>query len=300
MISQLLFYDPPSRAPRYFQVVFLAFHTLIVRQRKIPSDRPAIIATLSGQSRTIPVPEGGRWGSEDRRNSVNGEVGVLSPMFADNNVIDPATIHWISQLENILTQSYTEQSYYDFKQGFLVLDGSNRFDDENFEKILKTCVGIANVRRDARGYVVVGVADKSTTANRVETLFGVGARPFERFYITGVEQEATALEKTLDQFFQLIVEKVRNSSLSSDLKGYVARNMKAVRYYDKTVYIFDVQSQNDPSSYDDRYYERNGAQLIELSGQDIVRLVKRFVGRFTDLKGNGLDGQSLAETQKSS
>ena len=275
--TQLLFNDPPSRAPRYFQVVFLAFYELIVRQRKIPKDRVGIVALLSGRSRMIPVPEGGRWGSDDRRNSVNGEVGVLSPMFVDNTVIDPATIHWISQLENILTQSYTEQSYYDFKQGFIVLDETNQFDEDNFEKILKTCVGIANIRPGARGYVLVGVADKVSTANRVEALFGISARPFERFFIIGVEHEATTLGKTLEQFFQVIVDKVTNSLVSSDLKGYIARNIKAVRYYDKTIYIFDTQSQQEPSSYDGRYYDRNGAQLVELTGQDIIRLARRFV-----------------------
>lgn len=50
---------------------------------------------------------------------------------------DPARVRWITQMENILTQSYTEQGAYDFKQGFLRLDGKNTFDDVSFDKILR-------------------------------------------------------------------------------------------------------------------------------------------------------------------
>jgi hypothetical protein len=275
--SQLLFDGPVARSPRYFQVVFLSFYELVIRRRKVPGDKAALIAKMSGSSRSIIVPEGGRWGAEQRVDAVNAVVGVYESTFIESQSVDPAVVHWISQLQNILSQSFTEQSNYDFKQGFLRLDGSNSFDEENFEKILKTCVGIANIRKNSRGYVLVGVADKATTARRVEELFSIGARAYDRFFVTGVEHEAKALGKTLDQLFQFVVDKVRASNVSDDLKQYISRNLKSVRYYDYTVYIFEAEAQSDPSNYDGVYYDRNGAQLIEVQPQNLLGLLRRFV-----------------------
>jgi len=185
-------------------------------------------------------------------------------------------IHWIGQLQNILSQSYTEQNAYDFKQGFTRLDGSAAFDEDNFTKILKTAVGIANIRRGYRGYILVGVADKASDAERVKTLYGAEAIIFEGFSIVGVDGETQALGKTHDQMFQMIVEKVRNSPLSSPLKDHIVRHIKAVRYYDKTIYVFDVEAQEDPSHYDGEYFVRNGAQLGEIPTTELTGFIRRF------------------------
>ncbi|CAF9942912.1 hypothetical protein IMSHALPRED_005868 [Imshaugia aleurites] len=272
----LLFDSPVARAPRYFQVVFLAFYTLIVKRNKVPGDKAALFRKMDGSYKSITVAEGGAWGADQRVNAVNAVVGVYESSFVDNNNTDPAAVHWITQLENILGQSYTEQANYDFKQGFLLLDGSHTFDTESFAQILRTCVGIANIRKSTRGYVLVGVADKASTAGRIEQLYGVKVRPYDRFYVTGVEHEAQAIGKNLDQMFQLIVEKIKQSSLSDDLKGHLARNIKSVRYYDLTVYVFDIEAQRDPSHLGGTFYERAGAQLEAVPTTDVVRLVRRY------------------------
>ncbi len=183
---------------------------------------------------------------------------------------------WITQFENILHQSYTEQSAYDFKQGFLRLDTSKKFDEQSFEKILKTLVGIANIRRGVKGYVLVGVADSVEDARRVEELYSVKSRKYENFHITGVAHEATALNKNLDQLFQQINEKVKRSQLSNPLREYVSRNLKQIRYFEKSVFIFEAKSQADPSHFDGKYYERHGNELAEVETTKFSELFRRF------------------------
>jgi hypothetical protein len=241
--GNLIFSESMARAPRYFQVVFLSFYELIVRKRKVPGDRAALIQKMTNSYTSINVPEGGRWGAEQRQDAVNANVGVYEKTFIDAKNDDPATIHWVTQLQNILSQSYTEQAYYDFKQGFLNLDGKHTFDEGSFEKILKTCAGMANIRRDGKGYILVGIADNFPTSQRVESLYKISAKSFDSFYILGVDHEAKAIGKTADQFFQLIVEKIKSSLLSNDLKGYVARNLKPIRYFEKTIFVFEIQAQ---------------------------------------------------------
>ncbi|MBB6579390.1 hypothetical protein HNP33_003502 [Comamonas odontotermitis] len=276
-LGQLLFGEQPPRAPRYFQVVFLALHKLIVLENKEVADQDVLIRLIDGSGANIRIPEGGRWGSEDRVNAVNGASGVYSPAFVPSRGYDPAKVRWITQMENILTQSYTEQGAYDFKQGFLRLDGKNGFDEDSFEKILKTLVGIANIRKGVRGYVIVGVADTEADARRVSMLYKVDALPFERFFITGVEHEADALGKSLDQLFMDLTKRIKSSTLSEPLKDYVARNVKAVRYYEKTVYVFEAQAQDEPSNFGGAFFVRHGNQLSEVAPQQYGELYKRFI-----------------------
>lgn len=146
-LGKLLFNDQLPRAPRYFQVVFLALYKLIVEQNQEVADQDQLVKLLDGAGANINVPEGGRWGAELRTNAINAAAGLLSPAFKPAQAYDPAQVRWITQMENILTQSYTEQAAYDFKQGFLRLDGKNSFDEDSFDKVLKTLVGIANIKK---------------------------------------------------------------------------------------------------------------------------------------------------------
>lgn len=276
-LGQLLFGEQSPRAPRYFQVVFLALHKLIVIQNQEVKDQDALIKLINGSGATITIPEGGRWGADDRVRGVNGAAGVYSPAFGPAKGYDPAQVRWITQMENILTQSYTEQGAYDFKQGFVRLDGKNEFDEDSFDKILKTLSGIANIRKGVRGYVLVGVADTEADAKRVAQLYKVDPRPFERFFITGIGHEARALGRSLDDLFMDLTKRIKKSALSEPLKDYVARHIKAVRYYDKTVYVFEAQAQDEPSNFGGAFFIRHGNQLSEIPPQKYGELYRRFI-----------------------
>jgi hypothetical protein len=276
-LGELLLGEQPARAPRYFQVVFLALHKLIVVQNQEVVDQDQLVKLVDGSGKQIQVPEGGRWGAEDRMNLVNGAAGMYGAAFGPATSYDPARVRWITQMENILTQSYTEQAAYDFKQGFLRLDGKNTFDDDSFDKILKTLAGIANLRKGLRGYVLVGVADTDADATRVTKLYGIDPTPFERFFITGVEHEASALGKSLDDLFMELTARIKQSALSEPLRDYVARNLKSVRYYDKTIFVFEALAQDQPSNFGGKFFIRHGNKLAEIPPADYGELFKRFL-----------------------
>lgn len=275
--SQLLFpHNPGNPVPRYYQAVFLAMHQLIVREIKAVSDRSGLINRLTNSGKHIDVQEGGRWGAENRAAAVKTVVGLISEYFEDDKNPDPATVHWVTKFQNLLTNSKTEQSAYDFKQGFLKLSEEMSFDENSFEKVLETCAAISNLGRGSKGYVIVGVADKPSTASRVETLFGVSSLPYNGFYVTGIEHEAHALHKNTDQLFHDITNRVRFSELSEPLKSYVNSHLKCVKYFDKEVFVFDISGQNQPSLYKDKYFERQGTQVIEVEPARFSTLFARF------------------------
>lgn len=262
--------------PRYFQAVFLALHDLIVRKEMIISDRAGVINFLKNKGKNIVIQEGGRWGAENRASAINSVVGMIQQFFEKNKNHDPAKVHWVTKLQNLLTNSKTEQSAYDFKQGFLELSSNPSFDEGSFDKILETCVAISNIQKGHRGYVIVGVSDKPQTALRVKELFGVEPILFGGFQVTGVEHEADVIDKNLDQLFQLVTDKIRASDISEPLKSYINSQMKCVSYFDKTVFVFEVQGQEQPSLYKKKYFERQGTQVFEVEPENFATIFSRF------------------------
>lgn len=262
--------------PRYYQAVFLAMHELIVRRGLAISNRTGLIAQLDGCGRHINIQEGGRWGAENRSNAIAAVVGMIQRHFEVDQNPDPAKVHWVTKLQNLLTNSKTEQAAYDFKQGFMTLSAPPQFDEGSFDKILETCSAIANIGRGSKGYIIVGVAEKAETSLRISRIFGVDPVLYSGFYITGVEHEANELGKSLDELFQDISGKIARSHVSEPLRSYINTQLKTVRYFDKTLFVFEVASQDQPSLFGGKYFERRGPQVVELDPEGYPALFARF------------------------
>jgi hypothetical protein len=169
--SELMFEDAGQRVPRYFQSVFLALWELLVNDQLVIRDYSKAAKALDGAGKNISIGGGGgRFSAEDREKHVNVVKGLLRPVSTKRKHSDAALSSWTTELENVLMQSYTEQALYDFKQGFMLLDGSGKLDESLFEKVFRTLAAMANHGPAAVGYVIVGVADDENTANRIEEL----------------------------------------------------------------------------------------------------------------------------------
>ncbi|WP_197062744.1 hypothetical protein [Bosea sp. UNC402CLCol] len=262
--------------PRYFQAVFLALHDLIVKKSMVVSNSAGLISRLTDCGKSIDIQDGGRWGAENRSKTVDSVVGWIQAFFEDDKNPDPAKVHWVTKFQNLLTNSMTEQAAYDFKQGFYTLNTTPSFDDASFDKIMETCAAIANIGKGHKGYVLVGVAENAQTAARVEKIFGVQPLSFGGFYITGVDHEAKYVGRNLDQLFQDITERVGRSALSEPLKSYVNSHVKCVQYYDKTVFVFEILGQNNPSHWGGKWPERQGPQVKEVPADRMGALFERF------------------------
>lgn len=269
--------ETPARAPRYFQVVFLAFHELLIRRQQDITNMPMLIRLIKDSGKQITVLDGGRWGAEQRQNAVNSYAGLIQKSFKKAKTTDPATVHWITQMENLLTQSFTEQNSYDFKQGFLRLDGKTEIDEDSFEKILKTVTGIANLVKNGKGYVVIGVSDSESTTTRIKKLYKIKPMKFSCFDIIGIDHEAKLQSKTLDQYFQLLVDKIRTSKVSEPLRSYLAHHVKLVRYYDKSIFVVETVGMEDLSNYNEIYYIRSGNQLDQIKTINLASHIRQYI-----------------------
>lgn len=263
--------------PRYYQAVFLAFYELIVRKNMVIADSTGLISRLNDCGKSIVVQDGGRWGAENRSRTIESVVGWISKYFEEDLNSDPAKVHWITKFQNLLTNSITEQSAYDFKQGFYTLNPKNpAFDENSFDKIMETCAAIANIGKGHKGYVLVGVAENIETAQQVEKIFKSKPLEFNNFYVTGVDHDAKNAGKSMDELFQEVTDRIGRSKLSEPLKSYLANHLKCVKYYDKTIFVFEIIGQNTPSHFNEKWVERQGPQVKEVPTEGMSSLFSRF------------------------
>jgi hypothetical protein len=279
--AKLVLDSPPPRVPRYFEILFLAMYELLVNREKRVISHVALAAAIDGiGNRVVNVGSGGgNWGSAQKIENVNAVVGVIERCFRNaKQGEDIAFDSWVTQFENILTQSLTEHSLHDFKQGFWTLSSTPTFDAGAFERVLETLSAMANHGPNATGYVIIGVTDTETDSRRVKEVHGITARRFRNFDITGVEHEASLSGKSLDGYIAWLLDKVRNSDLDPRLIDDVTKSARLVRYYEKAVLILQVKSRDEPIAYKEKFVVRQGSSTIEVRGSDLNTLFGRFRG----------------------
>ncbi|MEE1257303.1 MAG: DUF262 domain-containing protein [Lachnospiraceae bacterium] len=155
-----------DKVPRYFQIVFLAFYKLIVKENKKIISQFELLKVLDGITVNVRLSRGGgNWSAVERDNSINAIVGMIDKCFVENTE-DPAIVKWSTELETILKQSNIEQTCFDFKLGFCDIK-SGAFNEETYKKCIKTLTAMANRGKNAIGYVIAGVADKKEDADKL-------------------------------------------------------------------------------------------------------------------------------------
>ncbi|MFF4062274.1 DUF262 domain-containing protein [Streptomyces sp. NPDC001668] len=277
--SQLVFKAPRQRVPRYYATIFLALYTLLIRENRSIRDSGKMVKALDGiGDRVLNITAGGgTWSAENKRDNVSAVAGVLRdltvPESSQRDVLFEANE---ARIHRLLRAALAEHSLFELKQGLHSLDGSGNFDSRGFERILKAVSAIANDGDGTVGYVVIGIADTKSDADRVRSLYGAPAVRDGDFWITGVEHEFQQHGGSLDGYMSFFTEKVRASGLEADLKSQVLRDMRPANYHGKPVLLLTVKSVGHPVPYVDKWYERQGSSTIEVAARDVGRLFKRF------------------------
>ncbi len=277
--NKLVFEKPSPTISRYFQVVFLALYELLVNTNMeiLEPNYLKVAQNLKfAGDKHITVDRGGNWGVRNRQTNIKAVIGLMQNEFSKRKGNDPALDSWITQLENLLMQSFTEQALYDFKIGFHRLDTIGIFDEDLFHKVIKTLSAMANHDPHNVGYVIIGVADKKADAARYETIYGTSHVLYNQFYITGIQDEAIKFHKGADNYFRKLTQLLKSEPIKPELKDQIGRDMRLVNYFDKLVLVFQVKSGTEPYMYDGKLYERHGANVQEIAPDQYGNVYKRF------------------------
>jgi len=277
--NRLLFSDAGPRLPRYFQILFLALYELLVVKNKVVADYDQLVRLLDniGTQNMSLGGGGGRWSAKERQKNIAAVTGIIDQAFKPKKQNDPAVDSWITQFENILMQSHIEQAQYDFKQGFHRLDNIGDFDETMFLKVIKTLTSMANLGPGIAGYVIIGIADNEQVANKIKELYGFEHSKYNKFFITGIQGEASKHKNELDGYFQFIIQMVAKAPITDADKNQITRNIRLINYYDKSVIIFRIEGSKEPSLFDGKYYIRKGSNTCLIEPTEYPDLFKRFL-----------------------
>lgn len=274
--SELITLNNLKYMPRPFQVIFFSFYDLVFREKMEIANYDGLIKSLKNINKDIDITSGQTWSYQNKRRNINKVKGIIREFFKIRNNNDPAKDSWLTEFETLLTQSNTEQTLYDFKQGFTKLDGRGQFDQESFSKIILTLTAMANHSPGATGYVCVGVADNDDTAKRIKKLYNIEPMKYKNFKITGIEHEAKRLQGNIDNFYRWIIQQIKSEPISQTVKDTIGREIKIIDYYDKSVLIFCLKAGENPTSYDEKFYQRSGANIEYITVEEYPELFKRF------------------------
>ncbi|CAI0967022.1 Protein of uncharacterised function DUF262 [Serratia entomophila] len=259
-----------QECPRYYQAVFLSIYEIMINRSMELSNADALFNQLKNVGKSvIQVTDGGRWASRTRQTSVDDLAAIILRHFkpSTRGYINHA---WITEINQILMNSKSEQPNYDFKQGLLSLSGDNAFSDDCLKSIIQTCVAINNIAKKANGYILIGVSDKKETTKRLKKIHGIEGIDINGFTISGIDHEANIISGSLDNYFLLIKQKISSFNFSEQLKQQILKDIECCSYHNKHIIKITVKSTGNICSLDDKFYIRQGSSSEKIVGADKI------------------------------
>lgn len=265
---------------RTFQIVFLSLYELRYRDHKEIANYSKVIECL-GECRKTALARirEEEWNANTRHSRILSLKGQLEPYFKQFKGENVARDNWSLQIDNIMRLSTTEGSQYDFKMGFHDLSTGDR-NEILQKKCIKFLTAASNKGVNTHSYLIVGITEGQQSFEDFKKFYGTtkGSR-FENtnFYITGIDEEVKKFYGgSIDKFQNEILSVIKKSPIEDDIKHYISTNIKFPRYYDTTIMMLELVSEK-PVTYDDKYFERQGNNIIEVTG---IKGIKALESRF--------------------
>ncbi len=266
----------PVKEP--FYTLFMAFYDLIINNNKKPFNHEQIKKSITDISSKL-VKSSNYTTTADRVNNINICKGLIQDYFKNSDSTFRSATSYIMDFQAYLMKSKTEAAIYDFKQGFYKLDQENRsFDEDSFYKILCNISAMANLGKGKTGFLFIGVTDKLADTKRVAQLDSINDIPsYHEFGIVGLEREAKIKKVTLDSYIAEITRRLSVSELDAGLKTRVTKDLTPITYHGNTVLMIKVVCGVEPVYFDDKLYQRDGANCVEVKGSKQKEIFKLFV-----------------------
>ncbi|MFE0422953.1 DUF262 domain-containing protein [Streptomyces sp. NPDC058953] len=259
-----------------FYAVFMAFYDLIIRQQKQLVDPKSAFAAIRKVSAKL-TPSRNTTTEQQRQENIDIVRGLLEKHFV--SAPRPALAHGPAmeiEFPSIIRRAPIESARYEFKQGIVSLARKRQIDERFLGKLPKIISAIANVGPEADGYIVFGVADTQSDAERVEQLDSITPLRMGMQLLVGIDRECRALGIQLSDYTRRILSSVQKSPLSEPLKSAVLANVDTISYSGRAYVIVRIPAQSELSSYDDEYYTRDGEDLRKMTISEALATSKRF------------------------
>lgn len=270
--------DEAEGLVKTFQIVFLAFYELLYQEKMVPNDDKLLIDHLNSiGTQVLKGIAKEFWSADTRFNRIQAVKGVIRPYFRKSRGEDIANDNWVIQVDNIMRLSTLEGSQYDFKAGF------RNFKDSKFNvNLVKKCICLltaaVNKGPNVTGYVIAGICEGQQTFEEFKKFYAtkVGCQyQNTNFFITGIDEEVKKFYSgSYDKYQNDILNIIRNEPLEDTAKHYILTHIRFPRYYESTLMILELKSNDAPIPYDDCYYERQGNNAIKVTGITGIKAIE--------------------------
>lgn len=264
-----------SRTP--FYAVFMAFYRLIVTEGKKPNDCEAICKALIGVNERLSKDKH-HVTPEDRSTNIKLTYGLISDNFI---VANPSLIGHgqglIIEFESAISRSKIESARYEMKQGILDIVEKATVNEKLLNKISEIICSMANIGPNSTGgNIFLGIADSEADAKRIEEVYNVAPHFFSGKYIFGVERECEKLNIDLDAYLRMIVDSIRKSELSAEVKADVLSNIDHINYKGKTIIWIKVPPQKVMAWIGEKTFHREDSNTVPATPRLSTLIDKRF------------------------
>ncbi len=277
-LRDLLFAKRTTNAfPSVFATLFMSLHEVFVVDKKIISDYKKAKSSLDNLISRIE--SGRKAGSpEERRKNVDTVKGLLASCLVDAKGTQHIYgTHSTVEIQTSIRRSEIEHPYYELKQGLLSLSEKRERDDNVITKVINTICAMANNGPQSSGKIIIGVADKDADKERINKLDHIEPKPIGKRYVVGVKREAKSLGISVEKYFSIWKDGIRNSDLSLALKDSVLSNIDYNDFFGLGVITITVPPQKEISYVGDDTYFRSGDDTLKAeNAKQIASIAKRF------------------------
>lgn len=262
--------------PTIFSTIFLAFHEIVFKNTKIPSDFAQAYKCLTNITEHLNTGRGSL--SEDERNkNVRAAKGMLENSFVHGNPKHLAhSSVSIIDFENLVRRSPVESARFELKQGIIDLDVKRNENLLIIDNVLFAACGIANIGPSSEGHIFVGICDREDHSRRIQEIDKIVPLIIGNRFVVGVDREAKILGISIEKYFHKFRDRIKNSDLSQFLKDALLGNMEVINYRGVSVVHIYIPSQLQLSFVGDICYVRQGDQTLKASGPSIAAASRRF------------------------
>ncbi len=263
--------------PSVFATVLIAFHELIIKEKKAISDYSGVQNALKDLNSRIATGMKGT-SPEERRKNVDVVKGLIGSFVVDaQNGPMIYGNHATTDIEGIIRRSEIELSDYELKQGYLTLSPQRGPDDNLIPKVLRTICAIANNGPNRMGKVILGVTDKEQDAERIAQNDAIAPRKVGKRFVVGVNREAKFLKLSVENYLSTWKNAIKTSGLSPHLRDSVLSSLDFNDFYGLGIIVITIPPQKELSYLDDEVYWREADSTSHATtAKQVAAIAKRF------------------------
>lgn len=279
----LVFQGQATKTASAYQVIFLALYTLLIENNlKINNYKNACETLKNSFKKHMNLLNSDRkWNNNDRCDLVDSMVGVLKKHTSPTNTIDGIYGHWVKNLENILNESRTEQSFYDFKSGLIqTTPPETTIKKTTLSRAIKTLTAMTNTS-DGECHIVLGVCETQEAAETYKGTYNSDYLKYSNFFIVGINDEAEKHYGSIESYKRCIIHLIEKEPIQDDFKKIIKSKLVSFQYGEKEILVLSARRTSEPQPYAEEFYKRISSDNTAIKNTDLFQFMKNFTAENT-------------------